>query len=91
MATMPRRIRFDIEWEENLREEDEDEVTTTKGWYIIGSVPGGPSVSIGPDRYTDGFATVDEALVAIAAFAEDRGFEYKPPMIQVFLRAEDDD
>jgi hypothetical protein len=85
---MRRRTRFDIEWDENFADDEDKE--TVSGWYIDGHTPGGPDVKLGPTRYEPGFATVDEALVAIAAFAEDRGFDYKPPMIQVFLRAEDD-
>ena len=54
-----------------------------EGWYVTVDAPDGSGGYVGPDHYGPGFQTLDAALVACKKWAEDRGFTYQPPIIEL--------
>lgn len=88
---MSRRIRFDIEWEEIPRIDGATGKMAQQGWYIDGVTGGGPAVQVGPGHYEPGYATLDEALGALEAWADERGFQFSKPMVQIWIKTDNEE
>jgi hypothetical protein len=81
------QVTFSIDWmsfdNDDLADEDDRTPGPDEGWYITIEAPDGTGGYLGPDHFGPGFSTADEALEACRKWAEDRGYNYDRPSIDL--------
>lgn len=81
------QVSFSIDWmsfdDNDLDDDLEPHAPPDEGWYVTIEAPDGSGGYLGPDHFGPGLSTVDAALDLCRKWAEDRGYTFSRPSVDV--------